>query len=175
MTRKKERRVGKLVYVTVSDDSDDRARDVVFAYELLVGRAMVDENGTARSMRYVEPGTEEERERRAALARMLRGQEPLNRFVRNHLADLLDPDCAHAQELVLKSRIAGHSQDNLRDVHVARYLADAVAAGASLQSAIEAAASLFGISEPTTKRIWARFGKAFRNMDKELAKDQIDG
>jgi hypothetical protein len=129
-------------------------RDRSLVSELLVGRPMVDDNGEPRTLKLVEPGTEREQETRAALARMLRRGAPLDKFIRNHLADLIDPDGNCAQELVLKTRNAGHSQDLLQVVHVRRAVADEIEAGTSVKAALNNVAELFGISAKTAKRIW---------------------
>jgi hypothetical protein len=112
-----------------------------------------------RTLKHIEPGTEREREARAALSRVLRQRAPLDRFIRNHLARLIDPDGGSAQELVLKPRAAGHSADHLRDVHIAAGMADEVAAGASVTAAVESAMRLHGISIATAKRVWSEHGK----------------
>jgi hypothetical protein len=164
--------------VGINEARRAQLRDLALVYQLLCGMAMVDEGGKCRMLKRIQPGGEQERESRRALARMLRQGMPLDRFVCNHLADLLDPDNNSTQELVLRTRAAGHSQDYLRDVHVGAGMADDVASGASVKIAIDNAVWLFGISTATAHRIWAKYGKvrfAIMRTLKETPESQIAG
>jgi len=111
-------------------------------------------------LKLVEPGSEQERQGRAALARIVRQGIPgLDSYTCNHLADVIDPDGNCSLELVLKTRSGGCPPEYVRDVQIGGGMADDREAGASLKDAIHNAMRLHGISIATANRIWSKYGR----------------
>jgi hypothetical protein len=128
---------------------------------LLLGREEQDKRGLPTRV-YLKEGSEEELEARRALACEFRSSEPLDRGLRNVLADLLDPDCDDFvdRKMTFKHRREGKRSNELAEKKVAEYILSKYHESANddgegqLESAIAAAAEKFGLKRACLFKIW---------------------
>jgi hypothetical protein len=140
--------------------------DERLASDFLTGRII--DGASSWSHQYLEPGTAEEREARAALVRLLRSDAPLNDWIRRRLAVLFDYDFEHGggpdhflhvlrletRMLVFKNRSSGAQPQPARDFTLAEYVARKMADGIKVESAIQEAMDHFGVERPTAFRAY---------------------
>jgi len=124
---------------------------------------------------------DDEREARRALVRLLRGDAPLDRDVRDGLAALFDPDnelriaitgvipgegqllggfTPNDRKLTFQFRGRKRRPDHVRNTAIAQHVHDGIASGLTDKIASAATAEKFGISDDAVKRIWRAFRAA---------------
>jgi hypothetical protein len=133
------------------------ADDLSEARALLGGYVEEDAKGR-RHLKYLRPGSPEERSARQALARVLRANDPLDRQLRTRLAGLFDPDPSWEQRKIrIVSRRQGGKTDHVRNTQIADYIWDEVKGGELVTAAIESAAEKFAISADMVTKIWGSY------------------
>ena len=137
--------------------------DLLQAIGFLYGR-----RGSHGGVEYLKSGSFEERSSRQALARLLRGPEPLSRIVRHMLANLVDPQLADTRELLLKRRSKVRLPASIRDHDVAYFIAFRVENGKPMKVAKADALAHFDISTATMNRAWSKHGREMRRQAKLL-------
>lgn len=132
------------------------ALDLLEAIAFLHGR-----RGSHGGVEYLKRGSFEERLGRQALARLLRGPQPLSRIVRHMLANLIDTEfCGHPREVLFKRRDKVRLSASIRDHDVAYYIAWRVETGKLMKNAKKDAEAHFKIAKATVNRAWRKHGKA---------------
>jgi hypothetical protein len=129
--------------------------DLQLAWILLAGEV---ENLQGKR-RKLNEGTPMELEARAAIARLLRSEGPLDRQLRDRLADLFDPDPPgwEQRKIKFKGRRKGGMTDFERNTKIADYIWAEVERGGQVTTAIESAAEKFALSDDSVEKIWARY------------------
>jgi hypothetical protein len=114
-------------------------KDEDLAFELIAGRLVRDSNGRVLSNEYLKPGSNRERDARAAMARVLRNPDrELSIALRFRLAALFDADYHYeAREFVIKNRKRGVQPNHLVDMSIADDIAREVMAGEQVETAVE--------------------------------------
>jgi hypothetical protein len=111
--------------------------------------------------KYLEKGSDREKEALRALVRLLRHSSDLNRQIRTRLADLFDPDTkSEPRKLVIGSRKRGNKAILSQHYAVARTIALERESGRSMKQALNKVEDIFGVPPGTAKRIWAKRQKA---------------
>ena len=128
--------------------------DLMQAIGFLHGR-----QGGHGGVEYWKPGSFGERLGRQALARLLRGPQPLSRIVRNMLANLIDTEPFVARQLVMKHRGRTRLPASIRDHDVAYFIAWRVEQRMPMKAAKADALTHFKISNATMNRAWSKYGK----------------
>jgi hypothetical protein len=134
--------------VGVSDDLSE-------ARALLDGFVVKDLKGRLGS-KHLKLGTNDEVSARQALARLLRGSGPLDRQLREQLADLLDPSSTADRTLVFAYRRRGKRADHVRTTQIAEHVFEARKTS-TVEVAIADAAEKFDVSEDLAKKVWRRY------------------
>jgi hypothetical protein len=125
------------------------------------------QRGLHGGVEYLKPGGFAERSGRQALARLLRGSQPLSRILRIMLANLIDTDfCGHPREFCLKRRGKMRLPASIRDHEVAHFIAWRVETGMPMKNAKADAMAYFKVSNSTLNRAWSRYGKAMTEKAK---------
>ena|SRR5579872_4981530 len=119
---------------------------------------------------YFKPGSEEERQSRAALVRLLRRDEPLSKNLRSVLAMLFDPEEKIERRMIaIVPRKIGRQADPAIAVEIARYIAEeeALARGKAkaISNAKADAVARYKVAPATVERAW--------NEWKELARESV--
>jgi hypothetical protein len=114
----------------------------------------VDRTGKQLSCKYLEPGSEREREAKKALARLLRGDDPISKMIRWRLAALIDPHKAEARQFKISNRKRGEQPNHLLDVEIAIFVAGKVTTGIGVDAAVEEAWRHYGGSLRSAYRAW---------------------
>jgi hypothetical protein len=123
------------------------------ARKLLNG--FVEERRRRPENRYLAKGCAEEVEARKAIARLLRSKHPLDPELRDHLANLFDPDLLSEQRTIeFVFRRQGTPTDHIRNTAIASHVWRQVKRGVPATKAISNAASEFALSEAAIKKIW---------------------
>jgi hypothetical protein len=132
--------------------------DVRLARLLLSGFVEQGSDGRLRS-KYLQARTREELDARRAIARLLRGNGPLDRQLRDRLADLFDPSSAAGEprKIELVNRARGRTNDPIANTQIAEAVWNTVVAGQTITKAIDAAVGQFSVSEDLVKKIWGRY------------------
>jgi len=130
-------------------------QDLLAAIALLHGR-----RGQYGGVEYLKPGSFAERSGRQALARLLRGPQPLSHLVRHMLANLFDTEFYGPRELFLKRRGKARLPASIRDHEVAHFIAWRVETGMPMKNAKADATAHFKVSKSTLNRAWSKYGKA---------------
>jgi hypothetical protein len=135
--------------------------DEHLAEEFLGGQ--IRDNGEHWSHQYLEPGSDQEREARQALVRLLRSGLPLSSVIRWRLAALFDPaHTAEAREIEVKPRRGGIQRKPVRDVEIARDVAAEVSEmPGRFEAAVAAAMQRYRVSRATVLRAWAQHKAAW--------------
>jgi hypothetical protein len=128
--------------------------DLLQAIGFLHGR-----RGLHGGIEYLKPGSFEERSGRQALARLLRGDQPLSRIVRHMLANLIDPEPSDARELLMVRRRKARLPASIRDHDIAYFIAWRLENGIAMKAARMDAIDHFKISAATMNRAWGKYGK----------------
>lgn len=127
--------------------------DLQLAWTLLNG--FVDEVRQRPETQYLVKGCAEEVEARRTIARLLRSNYPLDRQLREHLADLFDPDLRWEQRTIeFVFRRQGKPTDHIRNTRIASHVWGQIKRGVPATKAIKNAASKFAQSEAAIKKIW---------------------
>lgn len=105
----------------------------------------------------------EERTSRQALARLLRGPQPLSRIVRHMLANLIDFESQNPRELCFRRRRKTRLPASIRDHDIAYFVAWQRETGKLLKNAKNDAMVHFGkgeakLSKSTVNRAWRKHG-----------------
>jgi hypothetical protein len=131
--------------------------DLQLARDLLAGFVEEGRQGRRRT-RYLDKGSAMELEARTAIARLLRSNAPLDKQVREHLANLFDPTAAWQQRKIeFVSRRQGRHTDHVRNTQIASHVWDEVKAGGRVTAAVASAAKKLAISDDMAMRIWGRY------------------
>jgi hypothetical protein len=133
--------------MTMHDTSDEQ-----LAFEFLAGRFEETQIGQV-SFEYL--AGDKEQEARAALVRVLRGDQPLSHNVRFRLAALFDT--AHSleeREFRISFRSKGRP-NNAIALEIALYIAAEIALSANLRRAMGSAADRYNVSSATVWRAWS--------------------
>src|SRR5262249_9754048 len=110
-----------------------------------------------RALRSCYPSNEAEARR--AFAKLLRSEAPLDRQLRNALADVFDPDMVDGRTVQFQFRSKKRRPDHLRNACIRQYITDRIAYD-SVGKAIEGAAVMAGISAEAVRKIWQQHLKA---------------
>ena len=138
-------------------------KDEDLAFELIAGRLVRDSNGRVLSNEYLKPGSNRERDARAAMARVLRNpnREP-SIALRFRLAALFDADHHYeAREFVIKNRKRGVQPNHLVDMSIADDIAREVMAGEQVEAAVQLEAERYGVTHATAHRAWKKHARLF--------------
>jgi hypothetical protein len=137
----------------MSDPDED------LAFEFLGGQMVREPNGQI-THRYLERGSDRERQARAALSRLLRNHDrELAVGIRWRLAALLGADHAHEpREIVIQPRKRGKQPDYHIDVQIAHDVAAAAVEGVQIEAAIADAMRHYGVSRSRAFRAWKKHG-----------------
>ena len=134
--------------------------DEKLAREYLTGRIIEGPDGKPQHQ-YLESGSEEEREAKAALGRLLR-TDNLSSYIRWALAGMHDPESKlHSREFVIKNRSGGAQPNHVIDIAIAMDVAQAVDSGTKLEAAIQKAVERYGVSRSTAFRAWEDHGRVW--------------
>ena len=138
-------------------------KDENLAFELIAGRLVRDSNGRVLSNEYLKPGSNRERDARAAMARVLRNPDrELSIALRFRLAALFDADHHYeAREFVIKNRKRSVQPNHLVDMSIADDIAREVMAGEQVETAVELAAEHYGATHATAYRAWKKHARLF--------------
>jgi hypothetical protein len=143
--------------------------DLQLARELLIGYL---EPTQGRSRRKYLKGPKED-EARKALARLLRSDPPLDRELRQHLADLVDPPAWQQRKLQFRFLRQGNVVDHIAKTEVVRHVQVEFCATKHLTRAYESAALRFSISEELVKRLWESYRHVYgQDLEKVLAANE---
>jgi hypothetical protein len=144
--------------------------DLQLATMLLIG--FVVEDRGFRSQNLVE-GHPDELAARRAMVRQLRSELPLDIQLREHLANLFDPEGADSvdpqapkweqRKIIFKYRRKGPRSDYLRDTQIATDINAEMKDGKSYEDAIATASDKFGLSEDMVKKKWSKY-RAHRTL-----------
>jgi hypothetical protein len=128
--------------------------DEELALDFLAGR--LEESEGRVFHKYLEPDGDEENAARAALLRLLCSHQPLSGILRWRLAALLDPEhTLEERKFVIQNRQPGKQPHRIITLEIARFIAEMVATGCKVDSAVVAAAKRFATSERTVWRAWS--------------------
>lgn len=108
------------------------------------------------------------------LVRYLRGNTPMNDYVRNWLADLFDRDATSTfqiKKLVRRSGAGAPANDAFANADAAQYVLDSVDAGQSHKNAVADARKKFGISRSALLKAVARL-KSMQAEDMRVRTEQ---
>jgi hypothetical protein len=110
------------------------------------------------------------------MARVLRGTQPLNRELRELLANLFDPDAPEGEqrEIKLEFRRRGRFRDHVAATQVAEYVWTRVSEGERVGQAIARAADEFARSEEAVKLIWRRYRPILKQIYGPLPRKRPD-
>ena len=148
--------------------------DLSEARALLDGYLEEDAKGKLR-LKYLKPGSEKERSARQALARVLRGNAPLEPQLRDSLASLLDPDPPEWQQrkIIIKARRPGGLTDHDRNTQIAYHIRDEVERGETVTAAIASAAENFAISPDMVTKIWSGYRPLLERIHGPLRRGRV--
>jgi hypothetical protein len=136
--------------------------DLPLARALLDGYVEEDRRGRRHS-KYLKRGSREELDARRAMARLLRSKNPLERQLRDSLADLFDPNPPEWEqrkiEIVFQDR--GRHRDHVRNTQIAYHVWNQLEAGGTVAAAINSAVEEFEVSEELVKQIWGRYRRVY--------------
>ena len=136
------------------------AMDLQASVALLFGR-----RGSHGGREFLETKSFEEGTSRQALARLLRGPQPLSRIVRNLLANLIDVESRDPRELCFTRRGRTRQPTSIRDFNIAYFVAWRIETGEPMKNAKVDAMEHFKkgdakISKATVNRAWSKHGPA---------------
>ena len=136
-------------------------KDEDLAFELIAGRLVRNSNGRVLSTEFLKPGSNRERDARAAMARVLRNPDrELSIALRFRLAALFDADHHYeTREFVIKNRKTGARPND--DMFIADDIAREVMAGEQVETAVELAAEHYGATHATAYRAWKKHARLF--------------
>jgi hypothetical protein len=165
--------------------------DLQESVAFLIGRS-----GSYGGREFLEAESLEERSSRQALARLLRGPQPLSPIIRNLLANLIDAESRDPRQLCFKRRGTTRQPASIRDYDIAYFIAWQVETGKLMKNAKADAMDLFKmgeaklskatvpskgtvLSKATVNRAWGKHGPAMRDHVRgilsELRKPNIPG
>jgi hypothetical protein len=130
------------------------AEDAARIRALLCGELVRDDRGRPRTV-YLKLGSNEEKEARRALARMLRSSLPLDPGVRFVLGDLIDPDLTEVEQIIrFEHRRKGKPSNALAGKEIAESIWSQTRAGEKTETAVNRTMKQFGIGRSRTMDIW---------------------
>jgi hypothetical protein len=143
----------------------DFEQDAQAARVYLGGYLTFDKRGVPRK-RYDPEESEASDYCRAALARVLRSDRPLDRQLRDMLADMFEPQedpyrPFSSRELIAKSRSKHRREDVFANNHITRFMWERCPADFSPEKAVKEAMDNFDISRVYAYRLWARHKKIY--------------
>ena len=110
---------------------------------------------------YWEDDSAEENRARAALANLLRGQEPLDRRLRVQLAALVSPQGREVgivkRKISFKYVEAGRPTDDYRNSQIVKDIYDFAARGGLIKDAINQAVEKYRLGDRRTKKLWGQY------------------
>jgi hypothetical protein len=115
----------------------------------------------------------DEKDARLALARLLRGPDPLDRNVRMHLANLFDPNPTQWEPRTVKfvHRAKGRTPDPTNRTQIAERVYELhKGKGQSFNSAITQAAKELSLSDDAVKKIWKGYRRLLEQIDTDPGK-----
>jgi hypothetical protein len=134
----------------MADSDADLIDDLLFCSQLQTSKV--------RARRYIRPGTQRERDARAALARLLCSKQQLTDPIRFALGVLLDPrQNTRPYGLVLRNLKGGRQLSGLEDA-IASHIAKRRIAGVLHKIAVQEAIEKYGVSQSTVDRAWRHIG-----------------
>src|SRR4051794_32638353 len=130
------------------------SQDVSTARALLNGFLETAGTGSVRTRYFAES---EEQDARLALCRLLRSKDPLDRQLRNHLANLFDPDPLEwePRQIKLAFRRRGRHPDPARVTKSAMRVQEQVRNNIKVTDAIAVAAAEFSLDDEAVRKVWA--------------------
>jgi hypothetical protein len=125
---------------------------------LLSGSSELDKHKRRRSI-YLKPGSPEELVARRTLAALLRSDGPLDRQIRDVLANLVDPDPQpwEPRTIRLEYRAEGTPADHIANTQLAEYVLRLIRKGATVTEACDGAADRFKVNESTVMKVWSNY------------------
>jgi hypothetical protein len=123
---------------------------------ILLGGFVEDRQGRLSS-EYLKKGSADELRARKALARLLRDRGPLDRQLREHLADLFDPPKGERRKIQIVGHGQGRPSNHVRDTQIASHVDAEMRRGKRYEDAIATAADKFCLSGDMIKKIWGRY------------------
>jgi hypothetical protein len=137
---------------------------------LLCGRTTRDERGLLHT--YLKDGSDEEKEARRALARLLRTSRPLDLGVRYIIADLIDPDFDEMNRRIrFENRRKGKPSDAAAEKQVAEFIWSQRQTGVTMKRTVIDATAKFGLNRSRVLAIW----KIWRPILQRLKRIDLDG
>ncbi len=139
--------------------------DLRLARALLDGFVERNARGRLRTD-YLKRASPEELNARRAMARLLRGDQPLDRQLRESLAGLFDPAPPEwePREIKLESRRPGRFIDHAAATQVAEYVWTEVSKGERVEDAVADAADHYARSGEAVMKIWGRYRQIFERI-----------
>ena len=146
----------------------DNYQDLLAAYSYLGGFTKHDKRGVPRQ-RYCKQDLREEKDCRAALARVLRSRDPLDHQLREMLAQLFEPDPGPEtiwgiRKLTISFRANRRPRDHNANTHMAWFIWERVKSGANVESAIQEAMDQFEISRERAYDLWGPNRRVFEKV-----------
>jgi hypothetical protein len=131
--------------------------------DLPLARALLDgldeEDGLGRRRSRKDIPKKHERDARRAISNLLRSSRPLDRQLRESLADLFDPPDGARRKITIVVHGRGRLNDPVRKTQIAAHVHTRMAGGATLKAAVVDAAKKFCVSEDAIRKILAGYRK----------------
>jgi hypothetical protein len=123
---------------------------------------------------YLKSGTAEEKEARAALASILRGEKPVRLELLRHLANLFDPSgrSGNPRKLVFENRRAIGRPHAPHIAAVVEIYNIARKGEISVSDAKEIVAKRFGLSEDDVNKAWSRHWRSLERLNGPVPRKQ---
>ena len=156
---------------------NDFDQDVSAGRVYLGGYIAEDEKGVPRQRDYKE-GSENSNYCRAALARVLRSDKPLEGQLRKMLADMFEPmpgptSPFSARILYAKNRSSRRPKDHIARTHKVQFVRDLVDGGEGVESSILKAVAHFGVSREHMYDLWKDYRRLFAAIDADIQSRRI--
>src|ERR1700730_12899047 len=137
---------------------DDAAADIL---RLLKGYVTIDSRGLPKKV-YLGRGTDEEKEARATLARLLRSDEPLDYEIRVSLAELVDPYPQFSErKITFEFRSKGARENFYANAKIMHEVWAKVENGSTVTKAINEVAESYQQDESFIMKLWSRTRRGY--------------
>jgi hypothetical protein len=149
---------------------EEAKQDVLAAMAYLGGFTKTGGRGIPQKRYYAEKSTEAQF-CRAALARVLRANRPLDRQLRDMLATMFDPSPEARSvwsERVLRAAFRKKPKDDVANTHMAWFVWERRKAGATTESAIREAMAQFNVSRERMYQLWGVYRPQFELVEGPL-------
>jgi hypothetical protein len=144
------------------------ADDDLRALAYLGGYREIDKRGVPRK-KSLKENSSDESDCRKALLRVLRSPAPLDREIREMLANMFDPDPGEFairadRKLSISFRAKSRPRDDYANTHIAWFIWEKVKSGARVESAIRDAIGKFNISRERAYDLWGPYRRTFERI-----------